>query len=184
MIGNHDIAETVEEYLDRHPGDKPGLGPLMDALSGPESLATRKRLAGHVTCGAVVLNQDGKVLHIWHRALDRLLLPGGHTEPDDATLTEAAIRELTEETGLDPQYLAAIGEGPLHIDVHRIPDSPSKGEPEHWHADFRYTFAYTGTTDLTLQEEEVSDALWVPIDEIADRTLRARAEETALSLQR
>ena len=184
MIPNHDIAKTVEHYLDRRPGDRPGLAPLLDALGNPEPIATRKRLAGHVTCGTVVLNEDGKVLHIWHRILDRLLLPGGHTEPDDTTLIEAAIREFAEETGLDTEGLNLIGESPLHIDVHRIPDSPSKGEPEHWHADFRYAFTYTGTTDLALQDEEVSDAVWVPVDEIADRTLRARADEAALSLQR
>lgn len=140
MIPNHDIAKTVEDYLDRHPGDRPGLDPLLEMLDDSEPIATRTRLAGHVTCGAVVLNEDGKALHVWHRALDRLLLPGGHTEPDDASLTEAAIREFAEETGLDPQHLTPISEGPIHIDAHRIPDSPSKGEPGHWHADFRYAF--------------------------------------------
>ncbi|MEU6860305.1 NUDIX domain-containing protein [Glycomyces sp. NPDC046736] len=180
MIGNHDIATTVEDYLDRHPGDKPGLDPLLDALDGTEPLATRTRLAGHVTCGAIVLNQDGKVLHIWHRALDRLLLPGGHTEPEDATLTEAAVREFTEETGLDPQFLTPIGDGPLHIDVHHIPDSPAKGEPEHWHADFRYAFNYTGASSLVLQDEEVTDAVWVPIEEITNRVLRDRATRSGI----
>jgi 8-oxo-dGTP pyrophosphatase MutT (NUDIX family) len=184
MIGNHDIAKSLDDYLDRHPGDKPGLNPLLDALDSPDPLAPRTHLAGHVTCGVVVLNEEGKILHIWHRALDRLLLPGGHTEPEDTSLTEAAIREFAEETGLDPQHLTSIGEGPIHIDVHYIPDSPAKGEPEHWHADFRYAFAYTGDASLALQDEEVTDAVWVPINEIADRTLRARADEAALSLQR
>lgn len=183
MIGNHDIAKTVEDYLDHHPGDKPGLDPLLDALDNSEPLATRTRLAGHVTCGAVVLNEEGKVLHIWHRALDRLLLPGGHTEPDDTSLTVAAIREFAEETGLDPHHLAAIGEGPIHIEVHRIPDSPAKGEPEHWHADFRYAFTYAGEASLALQDEEVTDAVWVPVEEIADRTLRSRADGVVLMIR-
>ncbi|GAB3221253.1 hypothetical protein GCM10027447_06680 [Glycomyces halotolerans] len=184
MIENHDIAKTVEDYLNRHPGDKPGLGPLLDALDGPDPIATRARLAGHVTCGTVVLNEDGKVLHIWHRALDRLLLPGGHTEPDDTSLTEAAVREVAEETGLHPHHLTPSGDGPLHIDVHRIPDFPAKRKPEHWHADFRYAFTYTGEASLALQDEEVTDTVWVPVDEIADRTLRDRADQAALSLQR
>jgi 8-oxo-dGTP pyrophosphatase MutT (NUDIX family) len=184
MIPNSDIAKTLWDYLDRHPGDRYGLDPLLDALNDTEPVATRQRLAGHVTCGAIVLNADGKVLHLWHRALDRLLLPGGHTEPDDTTLVDAAIREFTEETGLDPEGLKLIGEGPVHLDVHRIPDSPGKGEPAHWHADFRYAFTYTGATDLALQDEEVKDAVWVPVNEIADRTLRSRVGELVLSLQR
>ncbi|WP_424917798.1 NUDIX domain-containing protein [Streptomyces sp. wa1064] len=28
--------------------------------------------------------------------------PGGHLEPTDATPVDAAVRELAEETGLDP----------------------------------------------------------------------------------
>ncbi|GAB3994831.1 NUDIX hydrolase [Glycomyces albus] len=179
MITNTEIAQTTRDYLDRHPGEKASLGPLIEALDTPEPLATRTRLAGHVTCGAVVIDDQGRVLHVWHRGLDRLLLPGGHTEKSDTSLIGAALRELAEETGLTADHVAATGEGPIHIDLHTIPDSPTKGEPEHWHADFRYAFTVTEDSEFTLQTEEVTDAIWAPTDQIANRTLRACLDEQA-----
>jgi 8-oxo-dGTP pyrophosphatase MutT (NUDIX family) len=92
---------------------------------------------GHITCTGMVLSPFGDaILLVHHRRLDRWLLPGGHVEADDATIADAARREVVEETGV----LLANDASPrlIGIDVHGIP--PGKGEPYHLHHDLLFVF--------------------------------------------
>ncbi|MET9648567.1 NUDIX domain-containing protein [Streptomyces syringium] len=52
----------------------------------------------HVTAGALLVRDNAEVLLVEHRAYGITLQPGGHVEPADATLIDAAVRELVEET--------------------------------------------------------------------------------------
>ncbi|MFI5864247.1 NUDIX hydrolase [Streptomyces sp. NPDC051546] len=167
------IRMTLAEYTDAHPEDKHALAPLAELLDQGAEVTSRKEFRGHVTAGAVLVNDQGEALFIHHNALDKWLTPGGHLEPEDANLLGAALRELVEETGL-ALSLAPVQPTPVHIDVHPIPANDGKGEEAHWHADFRYVFRTTGDQAVTLQEEEVSGYAWRSVDTIADETLRAR----------
>ncbi len=99
---------------------------------------------GHITATALVFHPHRtRVLLIHHHRLQRWLLPGGHIEPDDATLAGAARREAMEETGI---ALADTGAAPLAgIDVHAIP--PKRGEPLHLHHDLIFAF-YATSADV------------------------------------
>jgi ADP-ribose pyrophosphatase YjhB (NUDIX family) len=73
---------------------------LSHALGRGTDLASRKEFDdGHVTCGAVMIDNTRRLLLIQHKALGRWL-PGGHLEPEDNSLNLAALRELEEETGI------------------------------------------------------------------------------------
>ena len=52
----------------------------------------------HFTATAFVVRGDATLLH-WHKRLGQWMPPGGHIEPDELP-TEAALREVREETGL------------------------------------------------------------------------------------
>src|SRR2546430_14722206 len=71
------------------------------------------------------------ILLVFHKRLGRWLQPGGHIEPDDRDTSEAAAREVEEETGDAPRR----EENPLlvGVDVHEIPTSGR--EPAHLHHD-------------------------------------------------
>jgi 8-oxo-dGTP pyrophosphatase MutT (NUDIX family) len=92
---------------------------------------------GHITCTGLVLAPDGeRVLLVHHRRLDRWLLPGGHVEPEDAEIGDAARREVIEETGV---ALLANPAPPLcGVDVHGIPANGR--EPYHLHHDLLFHF--------------------------------------------
>ncbi|MEU7072948.1 NUDIX domain-containing protein [Streptomyces narbonensis] len=174
------IRRTVEAYLGRHPGERDALAGLLTALDRPVDATARTTQPGHITCSAVVIDRQGRVLHIRHRATGGLMLaPGGHIEPEDRTLLAAALREVSEEAGIAPGALCLTRQllgSPIDIDVHDIDASPSKGEPAHRHYDFRYVF-YLADEELptiALQEEEVSGAQWIPQPEVASPTLRAK----------
>ncbi|MET8297848.1 NUDIX domain-containing protein [Streptomyces sp. NPDC005180] len=175
------IRTTVEAYLGRHPGERAALAGLLAALDRPVEATARTTLPGHVTCSAVVIDRQGRVLHIRHRASGGLVLtPGGHIEPGDRTLLAAALREVAEEAGIAPGDLCLTRQllgSPIDIDVHDIEANPAKREPAHRHYDFRYVFylADEEPPAIALQDEEVSGR---PVAPPAGGHLAGTASET------
>jgi 8-oxo-dGTP pyrophosphatase MutT (NUDIX family) len=170
------IRTTITAYLDQHPEDKRELTVVQGLLDDGDDLTSRKSLPGHVTAGAILVGRDGRVLHILHNATGKWLLPGGHIEPSDDTLLQAAGRELAEETGIPPHVVTPQSATPLHIDIHTIDANPAKDEPAHLHFDFRFLFLTTAEIG-ELQAEEVTDAAWCTVDSLADERLRRRVSE-------
>ncbi|MFJ4923245.1 NUDIX hydrolase [Streptomyces sp. NPDC088725] len=179
------IRATAEAYLARHPHERKALAGLRSVLDGTGDPADRAALPAHITCGAVVIDRDRRVLHIHHRASGQLLTPGGHIEADDRSLLSAALRELHEEAGVRPGDLCLTSwflGAPIDIDVHDIDADPAKGEPAHQHYDFRFAFCLaTGQPPpLALQDEEVSGARWLPFADVRSPTLRAKLLDAGL----
>jgi 8-oxo-dGTP pyrophosphatase MutT (NUDIX family) len=132
----------VLAFLDHHP----------DAL-------LRSCAEGHLTGSALVVDAAGsRTLLMLHRKLGRWFQPGGHVD-GDAGLAAAALREATEETGIDGLRLAWPA---IDVDIHRV-EPP--GEPPHLHLDTRYlVVAPSGAVE---QGNEESLALrWVTVHEL------------------
>jgi 8-oxo-dGTP pyrophosphatase MutT (NUDIX family) len=118
---------------------------------------------GHFTASGFVVSPDGAdVLLVHHRRFDRWLQPGGHVDPGDTGVREAATREIAEETGVDG--LLPLRDGIFDVDVHGV--RAHRGEPAHRHFDVRFVFR-AATRDLVVAEE-VHDAAWVPIADLLD----------------
>ncbi|BDH68447.1 NUDIX domain-containing protein [Streptomyces sp. PLM4] len=94
------IRETLAAYTDAHPEEEVTLSVMLEQLYQGADLISRKTSPVHVTAGAVLVDESGNVLFIRHNALRKYLTPGGHLEPEDTDLMGAALRELTEETGI------------------------------------------------------------------------------------
>ena len=175
MIHHDQIRKTITRYLERHPGEADRLTPLTAALAADGDVTSRKTFTGHVTCSAIVTDPQGRVLHIRHNVLRRWLCPGGHLEPGDTSLVDAAMREVTEETGIPSTRLTLTDDVPIDVDVHPIPANPAKHEPAHWHFDLRYAFTISGDTiTVALQAEEVHDFAWLPTAQMQSTALRRK----------
>jgi 8-oxo-dGTP pyrophosphatase MutT (NUDIX family) len=149
------IRSVAEAYLDRHRSERDGLSLLFDVLGASQDPTHRKTFPAHVTCSAIVIDSDGQVLHIVHKATGKLLAPGGHNEPGDHDLLGAALRELYEEVGVPPSAVgppSGYEDIPLDIDVHAIDADPLKDEPAHHHIDFRWAFYLRAEHAVTLQK--------------------------------
>lgn len=161
------VVKTLDNYNKSY-GNTVELTKLRNlALQGVD-LFSRSQMLGHITCGAVIINPEKKILMINHRNLNKWLVPGGHIEREDSSLIDAAKREAFEETSVDRNVLRVPIWGskdfPLDIDYHFIPENPKKNEGSHYHWDFRYVFEITSAV-LKAQEEEVLGVEWRPLSD-------------------
>lgn len=134
---------------------------------------------GHMTCTALVFHPlDAGVLFMHHHRLEKWLLPGGHVEDTDESLSFAAAREAVEETcvRLDPSVAPFLA----GIDVHGIP--PRRDEPFHLHHDLVWSFRAASPeiafTDEAPRVEWVTENEWDRLgvaESIRQSIWRARA---------
>ena len=94
-----------------------------------------------------------------HHRHRRWLLPGGHVEKTDVTLSDTAKREAIEETAV--QIADSTGGLLVGMDVHGIP--ARKGEPYHLHHDL--IFSFTAESGLFAPTEEAPEVAWCGIDD-------------------
>lgn len=173
-ISDADIAGAISAYLDRYPTEATYLSEPMNLLQQGGNLASRRTFPMHVTVGALLVRNDAEILLIEHRAYGGILLqPGGHLEPTDTTLIDAAVRELAEETGLDSDMVFPASTIPVYIEYGRVPARPAKDEPEHFHLDIGFSFATVKADIGDIQESEVTGAAWYPLAE-AERVVGPR----------
>ncbi|WP_407837305.1 NUDIX hydrolase [Streptomyces sp. DSM 116496] len=117
--------------------------------------------AGHVTGSALVIDPEReRVLLTLHKKLGMWLQMGGHCEPGDATLADAALREAREESGIG-SGLTLLPGGPVRLDRHPIP------APCNWHLDVQYAvMAPSGAVEAI--SDESLDLRWFSYAEVAE----------------
>jgi 8-oxo-dGTP pyrophosphatase MutT (NUDIX family) len=127
-------------------------------LAAREDACRRSCEAGHLTASAVVLDHTGtRVLLTLHPRVGRWLQLGGHCEPFDGSLAEAALREATEESGMAGLRISAE---PVHLDVHPI--TCSLGVPTR-HFDIRYAVHAPAGAE-PVRSDESDDLRWWPVN--------------------
>lgn len=124
----------------------------------------RACVPGHITASAAVLDDTGtQVLLTLHPRLGRWVQLGGHCEPQDADITAAALREATEESGIDGLLL-----DPELVALHVHPLTCSLGEPTR-HLDMQFVARAPAGAQPAISDESL-DLQWWPVDALPPGT--------------
>ena len=114
----------------------------------------------HITVSTLVVDHDRtEVLLTLHARAGRWFQVGGHVEPGDATLAEAALREASEESGIE--YLA-LDAAPVHLDAHAVDFCGPSGA---CHLDVRFVARAPEGAEPALSAES-TDLRWFPLDQL------------------
>jgi 8-oxo-dGTP pyrophosphatase MutT (NUDIX family) len=141
----------------------------------------------HLTASAMVLDHTGdRVLLTLHRKGGFWSQLGGHCEPGDASLADAALREAREESGIaDLRLVGAPAEvAPVELDRHRLSAAFGRcGE----HLDVRYA-AVAPEGAAAVISDESDDLAWFPVGAlpagaVEDLGRLARRAQAALRAQ-
>ena len=128
----------------------------LDLLEAGPVATTRAHRPGHVTASTLIVAEDRRVLLCLHGRLGMWMQVGGHCEPGDATLADAALREATEESGiaglrLDPE--------PIDVHIHPVRCRPADGEPATGTHHFDVRFVAVAPTGAVERVSDESAAL-------------------------
>ncbi len=119
---------------------------------------------GHLTGSALVMNHDAtETILLFHTKLQRWLQPGGHAD-GEANLARVALKEATEETGIEGLQIV---DPAIDIDIHNV--APEGADPV-FHYDVRFlVFAPPGAQPVSNHESQ--DIRWVPVDQLDEYEL-------------
>lgn len=134
---------------------------LLEHLEAHEDGMWKQGPPSHLTASTLVLSPSlDKVLLTLHAKAGLWLQFGGHFEPQDLSVLEAATREAREESGIAGLELAPQL---VHLDRHRLIASGFGRCREH--LDLRYAGVATDEAGFAVSEESL-DVRWWPVDDL------------------
>lgn len=156
------LADQIRKYRTPYEEEAQFIPDFLNLLEDEDAFL-RSRLEGHFTASAWIVNRKRThTLLTLHRKLNRWLQLGGHADGDE-NLARVALKEASEESGL--QTLDLVEASIFDLDKHIIPER--KGVPQHHHYDVRFLIQADIQEPLVLSNESISLA-WITFDSVQD----------------
>lgn len=167
------LAEALARYRPHTAAESADLGRVRSLLASHDPWDRSTVL--HVTVSALIVHPPTRrVLLRWHKRQRDWLQVGGHADPGEVDPLAVALREGTEETGLDdlvPWPDASI----VHVAI--VPVPAANHESAHEHADLRFVLA-TDTPDAARPENAEAPVRWLSMLDANAATTEANLRET------
>ena len=151
----------------------------LDHLAEHADAMSRQCRPDHLTASLLIVSADhSQVLLTLHRIVKRWLQTGGHCEPSDASLVDAALREGREEGGI---HDLAVDPDPVLLSLHEVPSCGPIG-PSH-HLDVQYVGVAPSGARAVISDES-DDLAWFDIDDLPAATDQSVRDLTAAATRR
>jgi 8-oxo-dGTP pyrophosphatase MutT (NUDIX family) len=156
------VVDTLQRWAAPDPAqDALRYAILAFVLARPDA-CLRACVPGHVTASALVLDHSGaNALLTLHPRLGRWVQLGGHCEDGDGDIAAAALREATEESGIDGLTIDPM---PTALHVHAL--TCSLGVPTH-HLDVQFVARAPADAQIARSDESL-DLRWWPLGGLPD----------------
>jgi ADP-ribose pyrophosphatase YjhB (NUDIX family) len=113
------------------------------------------------SANVVVVNEDGTILLIRHTDNGNLALPGGGMDLGES-ITQAAVREVEEETGLDVEITGLVG---IYTNPRHLIEYTSDGEVRQ---EFSVVFTARPKGGSPTTSSEASEVVWIDPADVGD----------------
>jgi 8-oxo-dGTP pyrophosphatase MutT (NUDIX family) len=161
LVRSTDLADAIDLVVGAQldPDSERHREHLLRFCSAHPDALHRTCAEGHLTGSACVIEEgSGRLAFLLHAKVGRWLQPGGHAD-GEANLTQVALDEASEETGLTGLRVARPA---VDVDVH-VFDAP--GEPQHFHLDVRHLVLAPEGSVLSANHES-HDLDWFAPDDV------------------
>lgn len=165
-----ELREQIEKYIPFNEQEERDKEILLKWLDSGEEVFERTNRTAHFTASAWVLNKKrDKVLMIYHNIYDSWAWMGGHAD-GERNLLKLAMREAAEESGI--RDIRPISEDIASLEVVTVMGHEKKGEyvSAHLHLNVTYFFEADEEQELFIKPDENSGVMWIPLDEIKNRS--------------
>jgi coenzyme F420-0:L-glutamate ligase len=154
-----DAIEVVSSMTDVDPSVQQA---FLGFLAARPDAMWRSCAPGHLTASAIVIDPyQRRVLLTLHPRAGRWFQVGGHCEPGDHTVLDAAAREAREESGI-----GALSFDPMPLTLHVHPITCSLGVPTR-HFDVQYLAVAPEGAAAVISDESL-DLQWFAWDRLPD----------------
>lgn len=148
-----DLRAMLAGYRPFDDNERVGVDAVRALLDRSEAFSAGHFEPGHITASAFVLHPtEPAIALILHSKIGRWLQPGGHVEPEDDSITRAALREVREEIGVAPRDQPWL----CDVDIHVFP--ARHDVPRHLHHDVRV--AFTADSEGLVVGDGADDVRW------------------------
>jgi 8-oxo-dGTP pyrophosphatase MutT (NUDIX family) len=156
------IKQLIIHYAQTYPKE---MAPnnMLKFLDEETGYFLRNNYNGHFTGSAWIISPDkSNILMTHHKKLGKWLQLGGHAD-GESDLLKVALREATEESGI--QQFKVLSEEIFDLDIHGIPQNNS--ELGHLHYDVRFLIEADPTGEAVIISDESHDVSWIQIADVA-----------------
>jgi len=171
-----DAVATIDRYQPHDDAQRRCKADVLDFVASHDDALHRSCAPGHLTASCWVVNHEGdRGLILFHAKIKRWVQPGGHAD-GDANLAAVALREATEETGIEH---LEVWSTPIDIDIHLFVNR-AKVEPDHLHHDLRFIVRAPPLAHFSGNHES-EELRWVGLAELDSAALDLDASTVRLA---